>query len=208
MVDFHDVRLPVDVEKGAVGGPEFNTTIASLSSGQEKRNVNWSRSRGRWNISYGMDTKANHEEVLAFFYARNGMAYGFRFKDWTDYQIGTSSTDTPQEIAEGDDSTTDFQIVRRYTDGTYTYSRNITRPVAGTVRVFINSVEQLSGWTVDNDTGIISFSSAPTGSPLESIGVICEFDVPVRFDSDKNDMAAQREDAFSFQEINVVELRE
>ena len=208
MVVFHDVRLSVDVERGAKGGPRFSTTIAELSSGREKRNINWSRPRLEWDIGYGIDDKSTHEQVLAFFYARNGRAYGFRFKDWTDYQIGTSSTDTPQEIATADGSTTSFQIVRRYTDSSYQYDRKITRPVSGTVRVFLDSVEQGSGWTVDNDTGIITFSVAPTASPDQSIGVICEFDVPVRFDTDGLDLTAFRDDAFSFEQIMIKEIRE
>lgn len=205
---FHDVRLPEDVEKGAKGGPRFKTDILDLASGREKRNIAWQYTRGEWDLSYGMDTKSNHEAVLAFWYARQGRAHSFRFKDWTDYQIGTDSLDLPQEIATGDGSTTSFQIVRRYTSGTYTFSRPVTRPVAGTVRVFLDDVEQLSGWTVDVDTGLITFSSAPTASPDQSIGVVCEFDVPVRFDIDFLEITAERDDAFEFQEVTILEVRE
>ena len=197
-----------DVEKGAKGGPQWNTTILALSSGKEKRNQNWSRQRGKWSISYGMDTKANQEEILSFFYLRAGREYGFRFKDWTDFEIGTDSTDTPQEIATSDGTTQAFQIVRRYTDGSYTFDRKITRPVSGTVRVFFGSTEQLSGWTVDTETGIITFTSAPAASPTISIGVICEFDVPVRFDVDYLPVTASRDDVFGFESIDLIELKE
>lgn len=205
-MSFHNVRLDEDVEKGAIGGPEFRTLLLELSSGFEKRNVEWERARGKWDLSYGMDTKANQEAVLAFFYARYGRAYGFRFKDWTDYQVGSSSTDTPQEVGTGTGSADKFQAYRRYTSGAYTFNRPLTRLVSGTVRVFLDGVEQMSGWTVDVDTGVITFTAAP-GLGV-SVGVICEFDVPVRFDMDHLPIEAERDDAFAYPEVPIVELKE
>ncbi len=202
---FHDVRLDEDIERGAQGGPRFKTTVKTLSSGFEKRNIDWQRTRGRWDISYGLDTKANLEGVLAFFYARQGRAHSFRFKDWTDFQIGVETTDTPQAIGVGDAVVKKFQIVRRYTSGATTFDREITRPT-GTVRVFLDAAEQFADFTVDNSTGVVTFTSAPGGGVLP--GVICEFDVPVRFDTDQLDLEAFRDDAFSAPELNVLELRE
>lgn len=210
MASFHDVRLPVDVERGARGGPGFNTTVLSLSSGFEKRNQNWERARGQWDLAYGLDRKANQEAVLAFFYARRGKAYGFRFKDWTDYQVGTDASDTFQEIALGDGSQTQFQAVRRYTDAGDTFNRALTRLVSGTVRASVDGSEQTIGmgndFTVDVATGVLTFASAP-GNGL-SVGLICEFDVPVRFDTDDLALRAERDDVFSFPSVPVVELRE
>lgn len=208
MPSFHNVRLDEDVEKGAQGGPGFKTSILPLSSGFEKRNIDWERSRGEWDLSYGMDEKSNQEVVLSFFYARQGRAYGFRFKDWTDYHIGVDTTDTPQEIAEGDASVVKFQTYRRYVSGAFTFNRPITRLVTGTVRVFLDGVEKTEGvdWTVDLDTGVITFAVAPGMSV--SVGVICEFDVPVRFDIDQLDLLAVRDDVFSFPEVPLIELKE
>lgn len=202
-MSFHNVRLPEDIERGAQGGPQFMTNVFTLSSGYEKRNIDWERSRGRWDISYGMDTKANHEEVLAFFYARRGRAYGFRFKDWTDYQVGRTEK---QQIAVGNNAQTKFQIVRRYTDGTFTFDRPLTRIVAGTTRVFLDAAEQLAGWSVNADTGIVTFDTAPLAAV--SVGIICEFDVPVRFNVDALELSAVRDDAFTLPAIEIVELRE
>lgn len=203
---FHDVRLPVNIEKGVKGGPGFNTTILELSSGFEKRNINWQRTRGRWDISYGIDSKDDHEAVLAFFYARQGRAHSFRFKDWTDFEIGVDSTDTAQDIATADGVQVDFQVTRRYVSGAFTFARETTRLVTGTVRVFIDDVEQMSGWTVDVDTGVITFSVAPLN--LEVVGVICEFDVPVRFDSDQLDLTGIRDTVYDIPGLDILEMRE
>ena len=42
---FDEVRLPTTVEKGALGGPTFNTTVKVLSNGYEQRNQNWSTTK-------------------------------------------------------------------------------------------------------------------------------------------------------------------
>jgi len=203
---FHDVRLPDNVERGAQGGPGFNTTILTLSSGFEKRNINWERSRGQWDVGYGIDDKAAQQVVLGFFYARQGRANSFRFKDWTDFEIGVDSTDTEQDIAIADGVQQQFQIVRRYVSGPTTFDRAVTRPVSGTVRVFLGGVEQFAGFTVDNNTGVISFTVAPILSTV--VGVIAEFDNPVRFDDDQLAIRALTSDAMSIPGIPVIEVRE
>ena len=84
---FDEVRLPTNIEIGAQGGPQFNTTIIALSSGFEKRNINWADSKGTWDIGYSIRYKEDLDIVIQFFYARRGRANGFRFKDWSDFEL-------------------------------------------------------------------------------------------------------------------------
>jgi len=207
-MSFHNVRLPADIERGAQGGPGFLTTIFELSSGAEIRNQNYSRPKSFWDLGYGVRSKADQQEIYDFFMVREGMTYGFRFKDWADYEIGTDSTDTEQEIGTGDAAETQFQIVRRYTSGGVTYSRPVTRIVSGTLRVFVDGVEQTitTHYTADEDTGVITFVAAP-GSGL-SVGVICEFDIPVRFNVDEFPAALVTGDAYGIPGLPIKELRE
>lgn len=200
MATFHEVRLPEDIELGAVGGPQFNTTVLELYSGYEQRNVNWSKTRGKWDIGYGLRDRADMDTVIAFFYARQGKAYGFRFKDWTDYEI-----DSIQSIGTGDGSTTEFQIYKRYSSGGYYYDRDIYKLVSGTTKVYKDSVQQTVNFSVDDDTGIVTFAIAP--SVGEDIGVICEFDVPVRFDIDYLPVNAYGIELESIRGIDIVEIR-
>jgi uncharacterized protein (TIGR02217 family) len=60
--------------------------------------------------------------------------------------------------------------------------RTITKPVAGTVKVYLGSVEQLSSWSVDTTTGLVTFSMPP--APGVEVTADFEFDVPVLFDTD------------------------
>jgi uncharacterized protein (TIGR02217 family) len=56
--------------------------------------------------------------------------------------------------------------------------RTITKPVAGTVKVYLDGVEQLWGWSVDTTTGVVTFGTAPAMGV--EVTADCEFDVPVR----------------------------
>ena len=206
MVSFVDDRLPDQVERGANGGPRFNTTVLTLSGGDEQRNINWSQSRARYDIGYGIQTKEDFQDILDFFFVRQGRAIGFRFKDWADFQIpAAGSTAISQQIGLGDGSNTTFQIIRTYTVNATSFNRIIKKPVAGTVAVYVNNVLQSSGFTVDNNTGIITFTVAPTSGAI--VGVACEFDVPVRFDSDSLDIALETFEAGAIPSIPVIEVR-
>jgi len=199
-LSFHDVRLPDDIERGASGGPGFKTTVITLASGHEKRNVEWSQQRGRWDIGYGIQSLDGLGDVVDFFYARQGRAFGFRFKDWSDFEI----TDK-QPIGTGDGLEVEFQIFKRYSSGGIDFDRTITKPVSGTVKPFLDGVEQTSGFTVDNTTGIITFDTAP-GAGVE-VQVECEFDTPVRFDTDNLDISVETFSAGAIPSISIIEIR-
>jgi uncharacterized protein (TIGR02217 family) len=178
MVDFHEIRLPDDIERGAVGGPAFKTSSTPLASGHAPVVRHWLQPLGGWDIGYGIQSLADLELVKAFFYCRMGSGFGFRFKDWGDFNI------PQQEIGVGDGVETAFQVFKRYSDGSFFFDRTIYKLVLGTVRVFVNSVELFdpAGFSVDLNTGIVTLVvAAPAGHLVE---VICEFDVPVRLVKD------------------------
>ena len=95
--------------------------------------------------------------------------------------------------------------MKRYTSGAQTWTRTITKPVAGTLLVALNGVNQASGWTVDALTGIVTFTVAPGNGVAVSAGF--EFDVPVRFDSETMDVTLDFERLGSIDSIPLVELR-
>ena len=198
MTSFHEVRFPDNIAYGATGGPEFATTVVATGAGHEKRNVNWAQARGRWDVASGLKKQAQIDELIAFFRARRGKAYGFRFKDWTDHKaIG-------QLLGTGDGVQTQFQLVKRYPSGSVVEVRTVTKPVAGTLRIYKDAVEQLSGWSV-NVTGLITFTTAPAMSV--EITADFEFDVPVRFDTDHMAVTIETFRLHRWQQIPIVELR-
>jgi uncharacterized protein (TIGR02217 family) len=199
MSGFHEVRFPDNIAYGAVGGPEFATTVVATGAGHEKRNVNWPQARGRWDVASGLKKQAQIDELIAFFRARRGKAYGFRFKDWTDYKASGQLPGT------GDDAQTQFQLLKHYPSGSVIEVRTITKPVAGTVKVYPDGIEQLGGWLVDTTTGVVIFGIPPALGV--EITADFEFDVPVRFDTDHMALTIESYRLHTWQQIPIVELR-
>lgn len=196
---FVEVRFPTDISYGSLGGPEYSTDIIEMSSGHEQRNINWSQARGRYNVAHGVKTQAQLDALITFFRARKGMAHSFRFKDWTDYQVAG------QVIGTGDDAQADFQLVKTYTNGAVTETRIITKPVTGTVTLYVDGVEQTSGVTIDYTTGEVSFDIAPAEGDV--ITADFEFDVPVRFNTDRLSASLDTYGSLSWSDIPLLEVR-
>ena len=195
---FVEVQFPADISYGSSGGPEYATDIVASTSGYEQRNVNWQQARARYNVAHGVKTKAQLDALIAFFRARKGRAYGFRFKDWTDYQ-GTETLGT------GDGVKTQFQLIKTYVSGSIVEARTITKPVSGSVQVYKNAVLQTSGAAVDTMTGMVTFTAAPAAGQV--ITASYQFDVPVRFDTDKLSASLDAYGIHSWLDITLVEVR-
>lgn len=179
---FHDVRFPLAVSFGATGGPERQNEIVTLTSGRERRNARFSRSRRRYDAGTGVRSAEQLAEVVAFFEARRGSLHAFRFRDPFDmkscaYAAAPSPFD--QAVGTGDGETLRFALAKTYGEGDEAYRRPIEKPVAESVRVALDGVET-AAFTVDAQTGEIVFAEAPANGTAISAGF--EFDVPVRFD--------------------------
>jgi uncharacterized protein (TIGR02217 family) len=201
MADFDEIRLPDDIERGAAGGPVYNTTILELASGFEKRNQNWAQSRGSWDLSYGIQNRIGYSQVVEFFRARRGRLKGFRFKDWSDFQI------EDQFLFTGDDSTTELQLFKRYGEAsTGLYDRKIFKIVAGTFSITADDVDDTANVSLDFNTGVVTRA----GTFLNGVEYkfTCEFDVPVRFDSDSLAVQLDWAEAGAIPSIPVVEIRQ
>ena len=205
---FHEVRFPDNISRGARGGPERRTQIVELASGAEERNASWANSRRRYDVAYGIRRADDLAAVVAFFEARNGRLHGFRFKDWADFKSclpSQTSGPTDQPIGTGNGSATLFQLTKRYASGAQSWTRAITKPVAGTVTVALNGTPQASGWSVSTTTGLVIFTTAPAAGVAVTAGF--EFDVPVRFDTDMLDVTLDLERLGSITSIPLLEIR-
>jgi uncharacterized protein (TIGR02217 family) len=208
MMAFHEVRFPDNISRGARGGPERRTQVVELASGDEERNASWANSRRRYDVAYGIRRADDLAAVVAFFEARNGRLHGFRFKDWADYKSSLPSqpvAPTDQLIDTGDGEVSTFSLLKHYTSGAQSWTRAIAKPVEGSVRLALDGVEQMSGWSVDPTTGNVTFTTAPDAGVPITAGF--EFDVPVRFDSDVLDVTLDLERLGSITSIPLIEIR-
>jgi uncharacterized protein (TIGR02217 family) len=207
---FHEVRFPTSLSFGSVGGPERHTDVVTLANGFEERNTPWRHSRRRYNAGVAMRSLDDIEVLIAFFEARQGQVHGFRWKDWTDYKSctpGAAPAFDDQVIAAGDDVTADFQLSKVYRSGGQSYRRPIAKPVAGTVRIGLDGDAQQEGrhFEVDTTTGIVTFGHPPNAGVQVTAGF--EFDVPVRFDTDRIHTSLASFQAGDVPDVPIVEVR-
>lgn len=207
---FHEVRFPANLSFGSVGGPERRTEIVTLANGFEERNSPWEHARRRYDAGVSMRSLDDIETLIAFFEARAGQLNGFRWKDWADYKSGPSSADVTYEdqiIGYGDGVSRDFQLHKTYASGEQSYARPIVKPVLGTVAVGIqhDPLTETVHYTVDYDTGIISFDVVPDDGVELTAGY--EFDVPVRFDTDRIQASVASFKAGDVPSVPIVEVR-
>ncbi len=203
---FHEIRFPTALAFHSTGGPERKTEIVTLGSGFAERNAVWANSRRRYDAGYGVRSLGDLHAVIAFFEARQGRLYGFRFKDGSDFKSCApdgSASPFDQALGTGDGHATVFQLAKAYPSGPASWTRVIAKPVAGTVRVAVAGVERMSGFTVDTTTGLVTFAAAPTGTLTAGF----EFDVPVRFDTDRLSINLSSFAAGEIPSIPLVEIR-
>lgn len=209
-MSFHEVRFPADLSFGAIGGPERRTDIVGLTSGFEERNTPWAHSRRRYDAGLGLRSLDDVQALIGFFEARQGQMYGFRWKDWADFKSCPPSRQPApgdQVIARGDGVSRVFALTKTYRSGGHSYVRPIAKPVAGTVLAAVQDVERREGvhFEIDTATGLITFAEPPLLGAEISAGY--EFDVPVRFDTDRIAVSVASFRAGQVPDVPLVEVR-
>lgn len=209
-MEFHDIRYPANLSFGSTGGPERRTEIVTLANGYEERNTPWRDSLHRFDAGSGLRSLDDLASLIAFFEGRMGPLYGFRWKDWSDYKSGLPSSgvsETDTEIGRGDGVTRVFQLQKVYLSGPSSYARPITKPVAGTVKVAVAGLLKVEGmeFSYDTITGLVTFVTAPDINALVTAGF--EFDVPVRFDTDRIAVSVANFQAGEVPDVPVAEVR-
>uniref|UniRef100_UPI003BAC8B1E phage distal tail protein, Rcc01695 family n=1 Tax=Stappia sp. TaxID=1870903 RepID=UPI003BAC8B1E len=203
---FIEERFPLSVSFGASGGPEWRTEVVTLASGAEARNARWARARRRYDAGTGVRSLADLAAVAAFFERMGGRLTGFRFRDPFDNTSappGAEVSPLDREIGEGDGTRTAFRLVRAAGAG---HPREITKPVAGTVRIAVGGEEQAegAGFSLDATTGLVTLAAPP--GPGVPVTAGFRFDVPVRFDTDRLDMSLTHFEAGRVPTIPLIEI--
>ncbi|NVP54203.1 DUF2460 domain-containing protein [Mycoplana rhizolycopersici] len=210
MTGFHDVRFPLRIALGTSGGPVRRTDIVSLSNGRENRNRRWHNARRHYDAGSGVRSIDDLYAVLAFFEARAGQLYGFRFRDPVDFKScapGEAISPTDQHVGTGDGETAGFQLVKVYRDAGGSTTRVIAKPVQGSVSVSVDGVAApAADYAVDHDSGVVTFSAGAIPAEGQVVRAGFEFDVPVRFDTDRIDIDLAQFSAGRIPSIPLVEV--
>ena len=212
MPAFHEIRFPLSIAFGSSGGPERRTDVVLLASGHEERNSRWADSRRRYNAGTGVHSLADVHTLIGFFEERRGRLYGFRWMDRTDSKScapGAIPDADDQPIGIGDGATAAFQLIKTYGGGIAPYQREIRKPVTGTVLVAVDGDPQTQGtdYSINHNTGIVTFLAGhiPAEDAIVTAGF--EFDVPVRFDTDRLEINLASFEAGDVPNVPVVEIK-
>ena len=204
---FHEVRLPARLAFGATGGVERRTEIVSVASGHERRSTPWAQGRRRYLIGANLRSLDDMAALTAFFEARRGRLYGFRFRDFADFRsCAPAAMPGPgdQRLGVGDGERTQFQLVKHYGEADAAWARHISKPLEGSVRVAVAGVEE-PGFTVETATGMVAFATPPAIGAVVTAGF--EFDVPVRFDADRIEVTLESFGAGRMAVVPLIEVR-
>lgn len=202
---FHEVRLPARLAFGSTGGVERRTEITAMASGHERRSTPWALGRRRYLIGAGVRSLDDMAELIAFFEARRGPLIGFRFRDFVDHRSSAPSKPTgplDQPLGTGDGTSVVFRLRKLYGD----VVRPIVKPVEGTVEVAVGGQPLAeSDFTVDSATGEVTLDAPPPAGAPVTAGF--QFDTPVRFDTDRIDVAAETFQAGRLTAVPLIEIR-
>jgi uncharacterized protein (TIGR02217 family) len=207
---FHEVRFPLRVSLSTSGGPVRRTDIVNLSNGREARNQRWANSRRSYDASSGVKSLTDLYAVLEFFEARGGQLSGFRFRDPLDFTSsgpGRAVTAIDQGLGTGDGVNAHFQLLKTYGDDVASWRRTITKPVAGTVKLSVDGAALPSAaYSCDAATGVVAFNqeNIPVFGSVIRAGF--EFDVPVRFDTDRIEINLEAFNAGRIPSIPLLEI--
>lgn len=175
-----DARMSEKAERGFSVVRASSTRISDLKSGHERRNANRTQRKRRYTARYAGWTVAMREDLIAQNEVADGMLYSFRFKDWLEFRV------TQQSLGVAPSGTTAVQLVKTYTKGSTTKTRNITKPVASTVIVYQDDgtgVLVPKAGSTDDTTGLFTPSTSWTAG--RAIAWSGDFDVCVRFATDE-----------------------
>lgn len=209
-MSFHEVRFPANLSFGSTGGPERRTEIVTLANGYEERNTPWAQSRRRYDAGLGLRSLDDVAALIAFFEARRGQLYGFRWKDWADFKSCKPSAriaEDDQLIGIGDGVARRFFLSKTYDPDGSAFRRPIRKLVSGSLRLAVAGDARVEtvDFTINPDLGEVEFMEPPDIGARITAGF--EFDVPVRFDTDRIAVSVASFQAGEVPSVPVVEVR-
>src|SRR5699024_10642770 len=100
-----------------------------------------------------------------------------------------------------------FALSKLYRSGPAEYRRPVAKPVAGSVRIGVGGDEMTETvhYTMNYATGAVTFMAAP--GPGAPVTAGFEFDVPVRFDTDRIAVSVASFQAGDLPQGPVIEVR-
>jgi uncharacterized protein (TIGR02217 family) len=191
MAVYDDIVFPTDISFHSPGGPRFLTRMAKLPSGWHQADIKRDTPLCEWDVGYGARQAGKIYDLYKLFMVVRGQGHIFLYKYWADFksahgdQFEIDITPIDQILGTAVAGQKDFQLIKTYTVGSASLVKTIYKPKAGTLRVSVNGVEELAGWTMNASTGVISRSVGLSAGQIVRAGY--EYFHPAKFASDDFD---------------------
>ena len=196
---FHNIKFPDNICYDIVNSIIYDTNIIKSKNGREQRIINFSSGKNLYKLIYKFQNKNEIEKIVNIFNIVKGRANGFRFKDWFDYRI------EKQQIAIDDARI--LYLYKDYRIDNVVYRKRIYKPVENSIEIFINGEKDNSIIKfVDYDNGTIEFYDNLLVNSGNKIEISCEFDIPVRFNSDKLNIITKNKNQYETEPIELIEI--
>ena len=181
---FKDLTLPDCYNLDVRVTRQVRSEDVTALSGDIYPNPKWAYSRRAFRVSWGPKKLADVETFLSFWEVVK-TEHTFRLRDEQDYRSaahGSPISELDQIIGIGDGTTTQFQLVKRYSYGGEVYAHPIQAPISGSVVIAVDGVSQSipADFSVDASSGLVTFATAPANTLVITAGY--EYDIKVRFE--------------------------
>lgn len=220
MSRFRDVYLS-DCVPGypCLSSPRFSTRLPTVDSGAEGVNQRWEMPLHAYRLPQAVREHDVFESIRDHWLVMRGPAFTWPFRDPLDFasvaleepnEVPTISG-LDQTLGVGNGAQQQFQLVKVYTRGLFSFTRTIYHPIVSSVIVLIDgalpgSYSPAMAASVDRNTGIVTITPAPPPGRVVTAGFL--FDVEVRFESDDSfDGILHTYHLSGFADLSFVEAR-
>ena len=186
---------------------QWATDLVSFDSGREQRNQLWEQPIRHWTLTYDVLAAVPRNLLAELFRRAKGRYTVFLFEDPNDYECGLTECSITAIAAQ-----VNFQLIKTYYGASaQTWNENKTRIQPSTEYapiIKVDAVAKTEGvdFTLNDDTGIITFGAAPGVGKV--ITADYRFYYPVRFDLDVYDETTLVQDLWSMGGIPLIEVLE
>ena len=212
-MSFHEIRFPTDISRGAQGGPERRTDVVVLGSGFEERNA-----AGRTRAAATTPATASSRSTTctpsspSSRSGAGGSTASAGATTPTANRARRAATPSPldQVIGTGDGTHAAFQLVKTYGAAHapwYAHDRQAGRRAPCASPSTAMSETRATTSRVDAATGFVHVPAGARAGGRRVVTAGFEFDVPVRFDTDRLEINLSGFRHGAIPHIPIVEVR-
>jgi uncharacterized protein (TIGR02217 family) len=176
------ILYPLSVDT-FVSTVEYQTDITPVGSQKEYRIARSDDGLIYFDAVQGIRSLNDLQTILSFFRRRKAQARAFLVRDLLDYQAVFQNDAGTVGIGTGDGTTSEFQLLKTYSDTYNSEVRNITKAEYGTIKIYVNGVLKVEGTDYDIKNGYQGVNSA-------GANYLCTVDGIVKFKAGKIPAAA------------------